>query len=52
MLNDLRNYLSKRQREYRRQERIRVLQEQSAAEQAGCELKLPTSKRPVEGGNK
>lgn len=52
MLNDLRTYLSKRQREHRRQERIRVLQEQSAAEQADCDLKLPGAQQPAKSGVK
>lgn len=49
MLSDLRKYLIKRQREYRRQERIRTLQEQSEAEQAGCELKLPVRESTPKG---
>lgn len=49
MLNDLRKYLIKRQREYRRQERIRTLQEQSEVEQGSCELKLPARPTPAKG---
>lgn len=50
MLSDLRTYLSKRQREHRRQERIRALQEQSAAEMAEHDLKVPQAKRQAKGG--
>lgn len=50
MLSDLRTFLSKRQREHRRQERIRALQEQSAAEMAEYDLKLQLTKRQTKGG--
>lgn len=49
MLSDLRKYLIKRQREYRRQERIRTLQEQSEVEQGSIELKLPPRPAPAKG---
>lgn len=52
MLNDLRKYLIKRQREYRRLERIRTLQEQSEVEQASCELKLPLRDKPAREGDR
>lgn len=52
MLSDLRKYLLKRQREYRRLERIRTLQQQSEVEQSTCELKLPTREQPNREGER